>query len=334
MKTNLMTRQEVISRLEEGKPLLIAADHDLLKSLPKGNWIGGSIPYFMTEDGGRKVLDLFQVTTLPPEIIEVSIRTYGPNELAQVPRDYKSNGLSFIIIPAFSEAHNTFANECTSWNGVFDRPLVGWVSGNDVESGPAQSPIVVNGTTLEFSSTDAVVLHANLMPNIFARANIINLFERGTGDSISFDDNGFEIQTCRVNGQVRDFAAYLTESGTDTRLPLVADYLGASINVAIRSINVEENRVQLFAPVFSGVEYRVAKPVEDYEAEFKKRLSPDQIGETSNIFACNCILNYMYANLNGKRTGDFLGPMTFGEIAYMLLNQTLVYVTLDKRKDP
>jgi hypothetical protein len=42
-------------------------------------------------------------------------------------------------------------------------------------------------------------------------------------------------------------------------------------------------------------------------------------------------LNYLYANLEGKKTGHIVGPMTFGEIAYMLLNQTLVYLTFENK---
>ena len=41
-------------------------------------------------------------------------------------------------------------------------------------------------------------------------------------------------------------------------------------------------------------------------------------------FSCNCILNYLYAGLEGKRTGSITGPITFGEIAHQLLNQTIV----------
>lgn len=40
----------------------------------------------------------------------------------------------------------------------------------------------------------------------------------------------------------------------------------------------------------------------------------------------------MYAHLEGKKTGAIKGPMTFGEIAYILLNQTMVYLTFEERK--
>jgi len=46
-------------------------------------------------------------------------------------------------------------------------------------------------------------------------------------------------------------------------------------------------------------------------------------------FSCNCILNYLYGELEGKHTGQVVGPMTFGEVAYQLLNQTMVQMTLE-----
>ena len=44
----------------------------------------------------------------------------------------------------------------------------------------------------------------------------------------------------------------------------------------------------------------------------------------TSLFSCNCILNYLYGGLEGKHTGSVYGPITFGEIAHLLLNQTLV----------
>jgi hypothetical protein len=41
------------------------------------------------------------------------------------------------------------------------------------------------------------------------------------------------------------------------------------------------------------------------------------------------VLNYVYAVLVGHRIADARGPFTFGEIAWMLLNQTVVSVTIE-----
>ncbi|WP_439895878.1 DUF6976 family protein [Alloyangia pacifica] len=48
--------------------------------------------------------------------------------------------------------------------------------------------------------------------------------------------------------------------------------------------------------------------------------------------SCNCILNFPYDPLETKRTGDFTDPVTFGEIAYILLNQTMVRLQLHRLK--
>ena len=45
-------------------------------------------------------------------------------------------------------------------------------------------------------------------------------------------------------------------------------------------------------------------------------------------FSCNCILNFLYSDLEGKHTGHIIGPMTFGEIGYQLLNQTMVFLNV------
>ena len=40
-----------------GGYLVIAGDEGALRQLPKGNWIGGTIPYFMAEQGGTVTRD-------------------------------------------------------------------------------------------------------------------------------------------------------------------------------------------------------------------------------------------------------------------------------------
>ncbi len=76
-----------------------------------------------------------------------------------------------------------------------------------------------------------------------------------------------------------------------------------------------------------GVKYKFAAPAEDDVAEFMRRLAT--IKTHSIALSCNCVLNCLYAELEGKKTGSIIGPITFGEIASMLLNQTLVYLSIE-----
>jgi hypothetical protein len=86
--------------------------------------------------------------------------------------------------------------------------------------------------------------------------------------------------------------------------------------------------VKFYAPVFSGVDYKHAREVADYASAFTAQLQKIGLAEGSVIFSCNCILNYLYSGLEGRNTAPFVGPITFGEIAYQLLNQTLVYLQM------
>jgi hypothetical protein len=65
--------------------------------------------------------------------------------------------------------------------------------------------------------------------------------------------------------------------------------------------------------------------VADYVKSFAASMPA---GSVNTAFSCNCILNYLYADLEGKKTGSITGPITFGEIAYQLLNQTLTYLEI------
>jgi hypothetical protein len=129
-----------------------------------------------------------------------------------------------------------------------------------------------------------------------------------------------------VNGKEVVFADYLVENNIDTQLPLVADYNSVLINVSIKSVSEEIKTVDLYAPVFAGTEYRFARPVSNYPTSFTEHLQG--LKDTKPIFSCNCILNYLYGELEGQSTPPFAGPVTFGEVAYQLLNQTLAYVEI------
>jgi hypothetical protein len=324
----MKTVQETTDLIRAGKRLVIAGDEHLLAQLPRGEWIGGTTPYFMGEEGGLFSRELLQVSELPDSVVSVQTSFYDVRLLHRIPHDYHTSGFSFIVIPAFSEVHHAFAKDCSSWPDVFDRPLVGWVAGVELSEVGKVHPKVFDGVTGVSSESKALALHAELPEDIYARACIVNLFKAGTGDVLHFPERGFEVTECYVNNFKHNFADYLIANKIDTREPLVANYMGAMVNVGIQHVDAEARKVTLYAPVFPEVDYRVAVPVEDYAVEFNKLL---ETGHTKDVvFSCNCILNYLYAGLEGKKTGQMVGPITFGEIAYILLNQTLVYLTIEK----
>jgi hypothetical protein len=230
-----------------------------------------------------------------------------------------------VVLPATSEVHLRYAAEAPEFTGLFARPVVGWVSGVHLDDLGQVAPKAFAGRGDAGSDTKAVVLHARLPDGMLASVDIVNLFTQGDGPVLTFDATGFAQGKVNVDGEPRDFAEYLTDIDHDTRLPLVADYFGAMINVSFQDVPDDGGPVALYAPVFDGVEYKLAAPIGDYVAEFGARMPS---GQVSPAFSCNCILNFLYSDLEGKETGDVHGPITFGEVAYQLLNQTLVYLTI------
>ncbi len=321
----LVTIEEASKLIEEGHALMFAGDEASLKALPKGQWIGGTIPYFMTKDGGVIDQSRLFMQALPKTVEAHSLRLYDSQQIRAVYEDGPQEGISFIIIPASTDAHLGFASEAHTYPGFLMRPLVGWISGVLLDDLGSVKPGVMLGTTQEFSTDKAVVLHGETSGELAALVDIVNIFEQGDGDTITFDETGFSFTHANVNGERVKLADYMQAKGLNTQLPLVADYYGAMVNVSFQGVNEETKEVAFYAPLFPGVEYKLAAPISDYAAAFDSAV-PDDAGKA--LFSCNCILNFLYAELEGKQTKDAVGPITFGEIAYQLLNQTLVYVDL------
>jgi len=321
----LMKPEDVARRINAGATLFLAGDEALLAALPRGNWIGGSSPYFMDSNGGKHSRDLIFVQEQSNAVSATQIRWYAADALAGIAADSPGNGYSLVIIPATSPAHVRYAEDAPGYSGLFMKNIVGWIAGVDLNDLGKVLPRVFDGTTGESSSQAAVVLHATLPHNKLASVGIVNCMEQGDGDRLQFDHDGFIVEQCLVNGEPRNFAEYLVQTQADTRLPLVADYNGEMINVSFQSVEADHGKVTLYAPVFRGVEYRMARPIDNYVARFMSQI-PTQL--TQPEFCCNCILNYLYSELEGKKTGTLTGPVTFGEIAYQLVNQTLVYLTI------
>lgn len=317
---------EVKSKITHGEKLLLAGDESLLKLLPAGNWIGGSIPYFMTEEGGLTTRQKIYVTELPGTVSDISIKAYDAATLASVYTDAAQNGFSVIIMPGSSNTHLEFALHAPQYQDFGHSPLIGWIAGVHLDDLGKITPKVFDGKAQKMFEDAAVVMHAALSPGHLAEINYVNIFEQGEGDTITFPQDGFSSSEAYVNGTKTNFADYITQQNLDMRLPLVADYFGARVNVSFQNVDTARREVRFYAPVFAGVSYKHARPLHDYVQQFTAML-PSHLSEHP-AFSCNCVLNYLYSKLEGKRTGKITGPTTFGEVVYQLLNQTVAYLTI------
>ena len=327
---SLYSVDEVAAMLAAGETLILAGEERLLAALPRGEWVGGTSPYFMTaEAGGAHAPDRIFVQRMPAF---ASIAWVGMLDRAALP-DMAAlgpdNGYTILLIPGQSEVHRDFALHGIEWPDMFRRPVVGWVTGVAGQAAATDRPKVFDGRSGRSADDRAVVLHVALPDHVFARADIVNLFAPDLdGPVLTFDtDTGFTVEHVSVDGVPTRLVDHIAANGIDTRLPLVADYNGTMVNVATAGIDEATGRVTFFAPVYGHVAYRFARPVEDYPRQFAEQLGSPR-GEV--VFSCNCILNYMYAGLEGKRPGDMTGPVTFGEIAYVLLTQSMVYLVVEQ----
>jgi hypothetical protein len=326
ISSKLCSIAEVQAAISAGESLFLAGSRESLGQLPKGNWVGGTISYFVTEEGGQLSEDRIFVTPVPASALGAEAAEYSAGNLAQLYRDAPENGFTFVVLPASSEVLKSFAERAPSFEGYLMRPVVGWVSGVRVDRIGVDTPAVFNGKTGAVMEDKCVALHVALPADHIADLDTVNIFESGDGDVIRFEEAGAHVTNCLIGGKTANLADYLAAKAVHTEFPLVGDYNGSSINVSFLKVDANAHTVDFYAPVFPGVDYRLAKPVDDYVSAFAKASAGGSVPD----FACNCILNYLYGGLEGKQTGTVTGPVTFGEIAHQLLNQTMVRLYVQK----
>lgn len=326
-KNGMYSLEAVAQLVAGGQAMLIAGDEALLDQVPRGNWIGGTIPYFMGEQGGLHSSEMMHVTVIDG-VVGGYVGVYGVSNIGNIAADGPLNGMTVCILPAGSLVHEHYAKHAPDFDDMFMKPLVGWVAGVDLGELGRCTPKVYNGATGQKSDRHAVAMHLELPSDKQAKVELLNLFQAADAHTLVFDADGFAAGDCMIDGTRSNLARFIREQAIDTRMPLVADYNGFYVNVSIQSVDAASGKTSFYAPVFAGVEYRFASPVADYIGSFNQAMADRKIDAA---FSCNCILNYLYAGLQGKKTGDLTGPITFGEIAWQLLNQTLVWVEIADR---
>ncbi|MFZ2989237.1 DUF6976 family protein [Ideonella sp.] len=321
----LITVAEAIKLIQSGTPLSLAGPESALDQLPAGNWIGGTIPYFLLPAGGTVVTEGHVFATDLSGVGSVSVATYGADELVGISGHAPDNGFALTIIPFGGQTHARFAADAASYPDAFIKPTVGWIAGVHLSELGKVTPKVYDGRTATKHEDRAVVAYVTLPDDKLATLEIVNLFEPDGNETLRFEEGGLSVRDVTINGETQNLAAWLVKKGLDHgKLPLVGDFAGAHLNASLQHVDAASGLVKLYAPVFSGVDYHFAKPVADYAGAFRAKLA--DVDPHGVVFGCNCILNFLYGELEGKAIGGVAGPVTFGEIAYQLLNQTLVMV--------
>jgi len=184
----LVSISQASDLINSGKYLNIAGDEAALTQLPKGNWIGGTIPYFMADEGGTVSRDRVFVNEIEAFGDAPTIRFYDVESLPQLCRNAPENGYTLLVVPAFGPCHSAFAENAPNYEEMYMKPLIGWVAGVHLDDLGKTTPKVVLGTTGELSDQHVVAMDVPLPPEKFAHIDIVNLFQPGEGEAITFDD--------------------------------------------------------------------------------------------------------------------------------------------------
>lgn len=327
----IMSVSETVALIEKGKTLVIFGEESQISSLPIGNWIAGTSPYFYVKnENGRMDKTSLMVSDFSDYVIASKSETYTTETLDKITENNYENGFTFLIIPALKPIHLKFALESPEYKNLFDNPLIGVIAGVDLtEFAAGRVSKIINGKDKKVLENEAVALHCQLPAHQVARMEIINAFEPSKKHIIEVFEDTFTINDCLIDGNKTNLYDFIMANNMDLVHPLVCDYSGATINVSFQRLDEASKSVIFYAPLFKGKQYSQAKKLDNYADIFNNKIKTKAALEPSLIYNCNCILNYLYADLEHNHIG-FSGAAAFGEIGYNLLNQTFTYLSIDE----
>jgi len=320
----------------EGRVLLLAGAEEDLACLPEGCWIGGTVGYFLTPQGGVAAGGQIFYVDFTAVAESATWRNFDAGDIHEIARHYPENGFAILLLPGFSALLGHVAGRIMEFDGLYNMPLMGWVSAVALDGIPDAWPTARPKTFAggrPGAREQAAVLYVSLPAHAFAQLHIANLFAPGTGPEIRFPQPGQVTDgACFIGGVRCNLARYIAARGIDRRLPLVADHEGALLNVAILLADPESGQVVFLSPVSPALTYRFAEEVLDYTEEFNR--TAGEIDLTQAAHSCICVLHFYHAGLRVQRglprSADMplvgpgiIAPATFGQIAYTVLNQTL-----------
>ncbi|MDR1672337.1 MAG: hypothetical protein LBS09_02570 [Bacteroidales bacterium] len=319
MFKNLLMPEEISAMILRGDRLLLAGDIELLSQLPKGNWVGGTTPYFILYPEHMVTShDRVFACTLPEYVEDVSIRKYSVSSMRDIYVNAPKNGFTVLIMPFGSKVAEEFALHAVDYKNFATYPICGWLSGREPETLLTKPSHVVSGIDGQIYTDNGVAMHIQLPADKYAELHIFNPYKQGKGDNISFDYGGMVLKDAFINGERRNFAEYLRGINYKTRSPLVANYSGTMINVSF--IGAKGDTVYMYAPVYPSVNYRIG--------ELDDTIASPSLISSDIVFSVTCIINFLQPELCARFLQKMNGSVAYGEVAYQLLNQTTVYVTV------
>ena len=192
--------------------------------------------------------------------------------------------------------------------------------------------IVFSGESGMSYTNAGVVMHVKIADDKYAEVHMFSPFQSDDNDVIIFEENGQQFEYVLINGVRQNFRQYLLDqqidrskdAGVSSQKCLAGDFAGLIMNVAI----VQENEIDagkyvtVGTPVYKNIPYRLASMVNMSYENQKINL------EGEIICSFTCITNYSYPEVFTKYFTHMNGPCVYGEIAYFMLGQATVFLTV------
>jgi hypothetical protein len=135
------TVAELAAMIQAGRILLLAGAETLLAQLPAGRWIGGSAAAYLGNAGNATERNRIFYSDLSDHAPTAEILLLEASQLPGLAARYPENGFSFLILPGLSALLVSFARDAADYPGLYNSPLIGWISAVDLSGPPARPKI-------------------------------------------------------------------------------------------------------------------------------------------------------------------------------------------------
>ena len=324
MENKLYTKDEVKTFILQGRVMLLAGSPRALEGLPAGKWIAGSTVYFIDKVGlkDEERIFVYDFTNIAKDVF---LEVFDENNINKIAFNSFETGFTLVTMPMDTLVLENFSKNSLSYDGIFDYPVAGFVAGVDIEKIGVEKSVVVSGMDGKLLYDKAAVMHVKVSNDYYVHSEILN-FDEIEPDSpeIVFPKTSYVQSSCLIDGKQGNIAN-LFRTLPFERQKLVQNQCGALINRESVSINSLKKEVQFYAPVVAGEKYRLGRKRENYIDGFNKKLNTK-----NNVLLClSCIMYYLHGDFEGKKF-SYNCIITYGEIAYQLLNKTVVTVEVEK----
>src|SRR5690606_16776857 len=176
---SIVEKAAVADMIAQGDYMIIAGDERVLSDLPSGNWIAGTIPYFMTDEGGQIDQDRVYVTRLQglPSNNPPRLTLYDAASISRIAQEAPQHGFTVLILPANSEVHLSYAQNAPDFPNMYFSPIIGWISGVHLsELADRKAKTGFGPAAGMLSDSKAAAMHIPLPEDTVANVQTVNLF--------------------------------------------------------------------------------------------------------------------------------------------------------------